>query len=28
VPVFAKMETEAGWSEAYHDQTDAVFLPR
>lgn len=27
VPVFSKMETEPGWREAYHDKTDAVFLP-
>jgi hypothetical protein len=27
-PVFAKMEAEPGWREAYRNQTDAVFLPK
>jgi hypothetical protein len=27
-PVFARLQTDPGWAEVYHDETDAVFLPR
>jgi len=27
-PVFPKLQAEPGWKEVYHDDTDAVFLPR
>ncbi len=27
-PAFTRLKSSSGWSEAYHDATDAVFLPR
>jgi hypothetical protein len=27
-PIYPKLLTEAGWNEAWHNDTDAVFLPR
>ena len=27
-PVYAKLKNQTAWQEAYHDTTDAVFLPR
>jgi hypothetical protein len=27
-PVYAQLQAEPGWTEAYHDATDAIFLPR